>query len=118
MKDKDIYLGLLDNIENEIYGLHDFQEKEKFYPTLKEVQIYKENLIKEFYKYKKEVLISKKNDDIKNLFKALIIIYSIKYSYIKADSSDFDENFKIGDIDEIVDLYADGFKDYLLGYGY
>lgn len=114
----DIYFGLLDDIENLKYGLENFKEKENFYPTLEDTNKYKESIIKLFYKYKNNVLEYKQSNDIKNLYKMLIVIYYIKFSYIKATENDFDTNFNIHSIDEIVDQWSDGFKDYVLGFGY
>lgn len=117
-KNNDIYFGLLNNIEKENYGLEHFIEEENFYPTLREVQIYRDKLIKEFYKFKSKLLAYKQSNDIKNLYKMLIIIFYIKSCYIKAEAVDFNENFEINNIDEIVDLWSDSFKNYILGYGY
>ncbi|NFH40751.1 hypothetical protein [Clostridium sporogenes] len=116
-----MYFELIDNdIENLEFGLKNFREEYNLVPKSKDIKRYKEYLIREFKKYCLIALDYKNKNDMKNFIRICIIIFYFKHCYVLNNTECIyfqDEKYQTIE-NEIIDLYAESFKNYLLGYGY
>lgn len=97
------------------FGLEEYDPPDSFIPKKKIVLNYKYKLIEKFYEYSRKANKSYKDNNMDDFFLYCVVLLYIKTSYLNDSSEIVCDNFDFIE-KEILDLYAEDFKDYLLGF--